>query len=195
MKSSIVAAFLLGGLLHPASAQMLSPSAATSRPLFDNITSSTSIAFTTGAEVQLPPCQYSIPANTFLAAKDKIRWWAAGTNVASTDVKTIRARWGATIGTGNSGTTVGSTTSATASGANWVMTGYVSRVTTSAQRASTTGSVANSGNTAPSLTASPGASDAGAIVFVITGANANATPPADSVVCTEFHISVEGAAS
>lgn len=165
-----------------------------SYPLYDNITPSTGIAFTQNTDVQLPPCTYTVPGGTLVNVKDKIRWWATGTNVGSTDVKTMTARWAATLNTGNSGTNVGIETSATASGTSWTMTGYVSKITNSTQRSSVLGTVQNSGNTGATTPATPSSDSTSALLFAITGKSANAAPGNDPVICTELHVWYERAA-
>lgn len=161
------------------------------RALFDQPVASTGVTFATGVETQIPSCSYTVPAGTLANVKDKIRWWAAGTNTASTDTKTITARWGATAGTGTSGNNVGVTTQATASGLIWVMTGYITKINSTTQRVSATGSTQLTGNSAAALSGISTLADTNANLFVITGKSSNATPSNDTVVCGELHLTYE----
>lgn len=160
-------------------------------PLFDQPVASSGVTFATNTETQITSCSFSVPAGTFVNAKDKIRWWAAGSYTASTDTKTVVARWGATLGTGNSGNNVGATTNAIASGNFWVMHGYITKLNSTTQRVSATGSAQNSGNTAPAASTTSTLADTNPDLFVITGKSSNATPPNDTVVCGELHMTFE----
>lgn len=159
------------------------------RPLFVNTTASASIAFVQNVDSALTPCTFSIPAGTLQKAGDVINWWAGGTMVSSTDLKTVTIRYG---GAGVGGTNISAGTGATASSLIWQAQGKITRITTSTQRVTSGGVVGNSGNTA-FTSANPAASinDAIAQLFVVTAKSANATPPNDSITCTDMHLTFE----
>lgn len=161
---------------------------------FDNTTASSGIVFTQNVDVNLTPCSYTVPAGLLQNPKDKIRWWAAGNMVSSTDIKTVTARYGATAGTGSSGLNVGAESGATASSLSWWMNGIITKISTNSQRVSAGGQVQNSGSTAAALSGSANAVDANANLLMINGKSANATPPNDSVICNELHVWFEAGA-
>lgn len=155
--------------------------------LFDTLTPSSGIAFTQNVETQIPACSFTIPANQLLNAKDRIRWYASGTFISSTDTKTIAIRSGATLGTGSSGILLGAEAGTAVSLLNWTLQGWISKITTNSQRNSVSGTVQNSGlGTANSTTGNT--VDANANLLIMTGKSNNASPPNDSVVCNEFHV-------
>lgn len=181
---------LMAGLLVPLglSAQQTTWPTPNATPLYDNSTPSNGIGFTLNTDVQLPPCAYTVPAGLLQNPKDKIRWWAAGNAISSTDVKTITGRYAAIAGTGSSGITLGGETASAVSSLSWFMQGIISKVSTNSQRVSSTGTIQGNGNNGLTLSGAGNAQDNLANLIVIAGKSANASPPNDSVICNEFHV-------
>lgn len=132
---------------------------------------------------------YTLPANTLANAGDRLRIYAGGSALGSTDNKNARLRIAA-----GAGGIMAAANLVTASGTRWAIYTEIVKTGAGTQTANSLGHVANSTNSDGLSLVTATVPDNAPIVIQVTGQNAT-NPTAGSVTCGYFSVELVRAPS